>query len=84
MSIITGAQIRMARAAVGWPLTELAAKSGLSEKTIRRLEADEDPVNTTIKTLNAIKSAFEAAGIEFIGTPNDRPGIRIGRPPTEL
>ena len=83
MSIITGTQIRMARAAVGWPLTELAAKSGLSEKTIRRLEADEDPVNTTIKTLNAIKSALEAAGIEFIGTSDDRPGIRIGRPPAQ-
>ena len=81
MSIITGAQIRMARAALGWPLTNLAAKSGLSEKTIRRLEADEDPVNTTIRTLSAIKSALEAAGIEFIGTPDDRPGIRIGRPP---
>jgi hypothetical protein len=24
--------------------------------------------------------AFEAAGIEFIGSPDDRPGIRIGRP----
>ena len=80
MSIITGTQIRMARAAVGWSLAELAAKSGLSEKTIRRLEADEDPVNTTIKTLSAIKLALEAAGIEFIGTPDDRPGIRIGRP----
>ena len=83
MSIITGTQIRMARAAVGWPLAELAAKSGLSEKTIRRLEADEDPVNTTIKTLSAIKLALEAAGIEFIGTPDDRPGIRIGRPPAQ-
>ncbi len=27
----------------------------------------------------AIKSALEAAGIEFIGTPGDAPGIRIHR-----
>ena len=83
MSIITGAQIRMARAALGWPLTELAAQARLSEKTIRRLEAEEDGINTTIKTLSSVRSAFEAAGIEFIGTPDDRPGIRIGRPPAQ-
>jgi len=31
--------------------------------------------------LAKIRSAFEAAGIEFIGTPEDRPGIRIGMSP---
>ena len=30
----------------------------------------------------AIKSALEAAGIEFIGTPTDAPGIRIHKRPT--
>ncbi len=27
-----------------------------------------------------LKATLEAAGIEFIGTPDDRPGIRIGKP----
>jgi hypothetical protein len=26
-----------------------------------------------------VKAALEAAGIEFVGTPDDRPGIRLGK-----
>jgi transcriptional regulator with XRE-family HTH domain len=78
--MITGSQIKMARAALGWSLNELADYANVSEKTIRRLEADQDETNTTIKTLSGIKKALENAGIEFIGSPEDRPGIRIGAP----
>jgi transcriptional regulator with XRE-family HTH domain len=77
MSMINGLQIRMARAALGLSLQELAVSAGLSEKTIRRLEADGRSANASMKTINALKSALEAAGIEFIGTPDNRPGIRI-------
>jgi hypothetical protein len=27
--------------------------------------------------LNDLKRAFEMAGVEFIGTPEDRPGVRF-------
>ena len=47
------------------------------------MEASEGTPVSTAANLHAIKSALEAAGIEFIGTPNDRPGIRIGRPPSQ-
>ena len=47
------------------------------------MEAREGIPVSTAANLNAIKSALEAAGIEFIGTPDDRPGIRIGRPTTQ-
>jgi transcriptional regulator with XRE-family HTH domain len=70
----------MARAALGWSLVDLAACAKVSEKTIRRLEADQVEINTTIKTLNGIKTCLENAGIEFIGSPENRPGIRIGAP----
>ena len=30
-------------------------------------------------TLDKIKAALESAGIEFIGTPEDGPGIRLRR-----
>ena len=30
-----------------------------------------------VKTLLAIKSALEAAGVEFIGALDDRPGVRL-------
>ena len=32
-----------------------------------------------VKTLMAIKSALEAAGVEFIGSPEDAPGVRLRR-----
>jgi len=30
-----------------------------------------------VRTLQAIKMALEAAGVEFVGTPEDRPGVRL-------
>jgi hypothetical protein len=30
-----------------------------------------------VKTLMAIKAALEVAGVEFIGTPDDCPGVRL-------
>ena len=32
---------------------------------------------THAKTLEAIEKAFEKAGIKFIGTPDDGPGVRL-------
>ena len=37
-------------------------------------------LNSDVKILEKIRHTFESAGIEFIGTPEDRPGIRIGSP----
>ena len=36
--------------------------------------------NSTAANLAALETALEAAGIEFIGTPDDGPGIRIHQP----
>lgn len=80
--MLTGSQIRSARAALEWSLADLAKSSGVSLSTIRRAEAQNGLPNTTTPNMGALKAAFEAAGIEFIGTPDDRPGIRIGRPPS--
>ncbi len=74
--MINGLQIRMARAALGLSLQELADLIGMSEKTIRRIEADWHTPHASTKTIKAIETALESAGIEFIGTPDDRPGIR--------
>jgi len=30
-----------------------------------------------VRTLQAIKIALESAGVEFVGTPDDRPGVRL-------
>jgi len=79
--MITGSQIRGARGILKLSLKDLALKSGVSLPTIQRLEqADGIPV-TKIQTLSAIKSALEAGGIEFIGTPQNGAGVRFK--PTE-
>ena len=75
--MLTGIQIRMARNALRWSVRELAMASGVSTSTITRAEADNAIPNTTRNNLAALKAALEAAGIEFIGTPDDGPGIRI-------
>lgn len=78
--MIASSQIRAARVALRWSVEELAATSGVSIRTIKRMETADGVPNSTIPNLKSIKSAFEAAGIEFIGSPDDRPGIRIGAP----
>ncbi len=41
-----------------------------------RLEASEGVPAGNIKTFAAVQKAFEAAGIEFIGTPESGAGVR--------
>ena len=75
--MITGLQIRAARAALGWSATELAEKAEIAMKTIARFEQVDGIPPSRSSTLIEVQRALEAAGIEFIGTPEDRPGIRI-------
>lgn len=75
--MITGAQIRCARHALRWTVRELAVHAALSVSTIKRIEVNDGIPPTTAPNLMAVHSALEAAGIEFIGTPDDGPGIRI-------
>jgi ribosome-binding protein aMBF1 (putative translation factor) len=75
--MITGRQIRSARAALGWSVQELADRAAVATKTIMRMESVAGVPQSRTKTLLDIKATFEAGGIEFVGTPNDRPGIRL-------
>ncbi len=42
-----------------------------------RLESLEGVPVTHAKTLETIEKTFEAEGIQFIGTPEDGPGVRL-------
>lgn len=75
--MIDGRQIRMARAALRWTIQELASKADVGDRTIKRIEAVDQVEAANLNTIYRLKSALEAAGIEFIGAPNDAPGIRI-------
>ena len=74
--MITSDQIRAARAMLRWSGKDLAAKSGVGFSTLMRLEALEGTPGSHVKTLDAITKAFESAGIEFIGTPEQGAGVR--------
>lgn len=58
-------------------VAELASASGVGIATIKRLEAVSGLPPVQARTLSAIKTALEAMGVEFIGTPDDRPGVRL-------
>lgn len=75
--MITGSQIRAARAALGWSIRDLANETSISERTILRMEAGQGVPSSTPANLKSIRATLEDAGIEFIGNPDDRPGIRI-------
>jgi hypothetical protein len=74
--MLTGLQIRAARAALRITAKELAVRSGASLPTIHRFEAVDGVPPSRSSTLLDVKAALEAAGIEFIGTPESGPGIR--------
>ena len=76
--MISSSQVRAAKALLRWSGEELAIRSGISLSTIRRVEgSDGIPEAQNIKTIMAIKKALEDAGVEFIGSPDDRPGVRL-------
>ena len=75
--MITSSQIRAARAMLNWSREELAKNSGVGISALMRFEGAEKIPRGNIKTFELIQGAFEKAGIEFIGTPEDAPGVRL-------
>ena len=75
--MITSGQIRGARALLDWSRQVLSERSGVGISALMRLEASDGIPSGNIKTFEAVQKTFEQAGIEFIGTPDDRPGVRL-------
>lgn len=73
---ISGVQSKMARVALRLGVRELAKKSGVSPDTVSRLERGEDLKPSTI---TAIRSALEAAGVEFIEENGGGAGVRLSK-----
>lgn len=59
---------------------ELADRAGLGVATVRRMELAEGIPSSNAQNLGLVKSFLEDSGIEFVGTQDDRPGVRLGRP----
>jgi transcriptional regulator with XRE-family HTH domain len=67
-------QLKMARAAVGWGVRELAKKAGVTANTVTRIENGADAKQST---MDRLQRALEAAGIEFIQENGGGPGVRL-------
>ena len=74
--MITSAQIRAARGMLDWTRSDLSEKSGVGFSSMQRLESADGVPGAQVKTLEAIKDAFEKAGIEFLGSPEEGAGVR--------
>ncbi len=65
--MITGPQMKAARALLAIDQRELARLSGLSLPTIQRMEACAGTVRGTVESLMKVVDALQQAGIELIG-----------------
>ena len=75
--MITSSQLRAARALLKITAIDLASISGVGISTIKRFELSDGVPSGNIKTIDSLKKALEKAGIEFVGSPDDRPGVRL-------
>ena len=68
-----GIQGKMARVALSLSIKEIAKLADVSTNTISRLEAGEE---LKPRTIDAIQTAFENAGVEFIAENGGGAGVR--------
>jgi transcriptional regulator with XRE-family HTH domain len=77
---LTPAQARAARALLGWSQKDLAAHAGVAEPTVTQFERGNRTPSRAIAW--AMRSALEAAGVEFIARGAGSPegggeGVRL-------
>ena len=79
--MISSAQMRAARALLGWDQRQLAEAAGLSLPTIQRMEASDGQVRGNVDSLMKVVEALEGAGVELIGagaaSPAGGRGVRL-------
>lgn len=75
--MITKEQVKMARAALGWGVRDLAAKTGVTANTISRFENGADAMGGT---LARIERVLIEAGLELIPENGGGAGVRFKSP----
>jgi transcriptional regulator with XRE-family HTH domain len=73
--MLTPSQCRMARAALQIGVRELAQLAGVSAMTVTRFENEHS--SGSAETQAAIRTALEAAGVNFIPENGGGPGVRL-------
>ena len=59
---------------------DLSLVSGVGVATIKRIEAIDGLPSANARTLDALVKSLEGLGIEFIGSYDDGPGVRLLKP----
>jgi transcriptional regulator with XRE-family HTH domain len=72
--MITPAQCRAGRALLNWSQQQLATAAQVGVVTVRQFEGGGSPRPAT---LDVIRRALEAAGVEFIAENGGGPGVRL-------
>lgn len=72
--MLSGIQIRMARAALGWSVRDLAGRAGVTPNTVSRVENGGDAL---VATLEKLERLFLAEGIEFLAEDGGGEGVRF-------
>jgi DNA-binding XRE family transcriptional regulator len=71
------AQIRAARALLGWSQGELAQTAGIGLATLQRIEQNDGIVKGNFSTAVKIQNALEHAGIAFTDDEAGGIGVRL-------
>lgn len=80
-ALISIAQLRAARALLGWSKARLAHEADLPLPTLKHYEAS-GSVKVPEYAMAAMRHALEAAGVEF--TNGGQPGVRMKAAPTTV
>ena len=75
--MLTGEQIRAARALARLEQAELAREAGVSLETVKRLEKVRGPISANTATEAGLRRALDAAGVLFIEENGEGPGVRL-------
>jgi transcriptional regulator with XRE-family HTH domain len=74
--LVTGNQLKAARALAGVDQQEVADSAGVNVNTIRNMEArGAKPITSSAVTVHRVQLALEALGIEFLD--HGQPGVRL-------
>ena len=77
--LVTGNQLKAARALAGVDQQEVADAAGVNVNTIRNMEArGANPITSSAVTVRNVQIALEAIGIEFLN--HAQPGVRLSIP----
>ena len=68
-------QIKAARMLLAWDQVELASRASVGVATLRRIEAHHGEALGSPRSVAKIVSALELAGIEFLGTSENKLGV---------